>query len=88
MVDNYGILHLLKLSSFLFWSFGMDSFSCQVQCDEMDAQEYHMAQEWAAECERERWELWACVDEVEQREEDWREFWEEVRRNASERSGE
>ena len=46
----------------------MDDFTCQIQCDEMDAQEYHMAQEWAAECERERWELWACVDEVEQRE--------------------
>ena len=69
----------------------MDDFTCQIQCDEMDAQEYHMAQEWAAECERERWELWACVDDVEQRdvwelpvtiEEDWREFWAEVRANA------
>ena len=45
----------------------MDDFTCQIQCDEMDAQEYYMAQEWAAECERERWELWACVDDVEQR---------------------
>ena len=69
----------------------MDDFTCQIQCDEMDAQEYYMAQEWAAECERERWELWACVDDVEQRdvwelpvtiEEDWREFWAEVRANA------
>lgn len=82
MVDIYDILHYLKLSFFLFGSFEMDDFSCQIQCDEMDAQEYHMAQEWAAECERERWELWACVDEVEQREEDWREFWAEVRANA------
>ena len=60
----------------------MDDFTCEIQCDEMDSQEYYMAQEWAAECERERWELWACVDDVEQREEDWREFWAEVRANA------
>ena len=85
MVDIYDILHYLKLSFFLFGSFEMDDFTCQIQCEDVcgDALvHFYAAQEWAAECERERWELWACVDEVEQREEDWREFWAEVRANA------
>jgi|TARA_B100002051_G_C16231504_1_gene390594 hypothetical protein len=60
----------------------MDDFSCQIQCDEMDAEEYYMAQEWAAECERERRELWMAVDKVEQRQEEWREFWAKVRDDA------
>ena len=72
----------------------MDDFTCQIQCEDVCSDaflHFYTAQEWAAECERERWELWACVDDVEQRdvwelpvtiEEDWREFWAEVRANA------
>ncbi len=37
----------------------------EVSAEEMGELEYVMAQEWAAECDRERAEFWQVVDDVE-----------------------
>ena len=57
----------------------MDSFACQIQCEDVCGEdEYYAAQEWAAECERERQRELQDQEDL-----GWPEFWQMVRDQAT-----